>query len=169
MVHGKGTGKEKMADDKAPGVLVPADTIIHTREEGPTVQLRGVAGKWINGQYSMVLKYRGKLDKSPKTLYTLWKRKIANPISKIDDDVKHIFREHNREAHHWRNWGAKGHRKIVVDSSSSTGTWKAVKGFWDGSSKNNGRSGCGVVTACPSIGGAQLQNQWEGNIFHDKP
>ena len=25
-------------------------------------------------------------------------------------------------------------------------TWKAVKGFWDSSSKNNGRSGCGVVT-----------------------
>ena len=40
-----------------------ADTIIHMREEGPTVQLCGdseVAGKWINGQYSLGLMYKGK-------------------------------------------------------------------------------------------------------------
>ena len=38
--------------------------IIHTREEGPTVQLCGeseVAWKWINGQYSMEQRDKGKL------------------------------------------------------------------------------------------------------------
>ena len=39
-VHRTSTGKEKV-DDKAPRVLGPADTIIHTREEGTTVQLCG--------------------------------------------------------------------------------------------------------------------------------
>ena len=75
--------RKKKVDDKAPRVLGPADTIIHTREEGPTVQPCGdseVAGRWIKGR-----------------------------------------------------------------CSNNTETWKAVKGFWDGSSKNNGRSGCGVV------------------------
>ena len=71
--------------------------------------------------------------------------KIANPISKIDDDVKHIFRERNQEADHWANLGAQGQRNIIIDRSNNTETWKAVKGFWDGSSENNGRSGCGVL------------------------
>ena len=50
-IHRTNTGKEKV-DDKAPRVLRPADTIVHTREDGPTVQRCGdneVAGKWING------------------------------------------------------------------------------------------------------------------------
>ena len=41
--------------------------------------------------------------------------------------------------------GAEGQRKIIVDTGSNTGRWKAVQGFWDGSSKVNRRSGCGVV------------------------
>ena len=69
----------------------------------------------------------------------------ANPISKVDDYVKHIFREHNQEVDHWANLGVEGQRKILVDWCSNSETWKAVKGFWDGSSKDNGKSGCGVV------------------------
>ena len=42
-------------------------------------------------------------------------KKIANPISKIDDFVKHIFREHNREADHRDNIGAGRQRKTVLD------------------------------------------------------
>ena len=53
--------------------------------------------------------------------------------------VKHIFREHNREADHWANFGVEGHWKILVDRSDNTETWKAVNGFRDGSSKDNGK------------------------------
>ena len=58
---------------------------------------------------------------------------------------KHILREHNKEADHWPNVGAEGQRKVVIDKKSNVHTWKAVKGFWDGSYKDNGKSGCGVV------------------------
>ena len=50
-----------------------------------------------------------------KTLYSGWKRKIAIPISKIDEYAKHSFREHNQEADHWANLGAEGQRKTNVD------------------------------------------------------
>ena len=36
-------------------------------------------------------------------------------------------------------------KKKCCGKGSNTERWKAVKGFWDGRSKNNGRSGCGVV------------------------
>ena len=64
---------------------------------------------------------------------------------KIDDYVKHVFREHNQEADHWANLVAEGQRKVIVDRSNNTESRKAVKGFWDASSKNTGRSGYGVV------------------------
>ena len=51
-VHRKG----KKVDENTPRVVGHTDTIIHTREEGLTVQLCGdreVAEKWINGQYSL--------------------------------------------------------------------------------------------------------------------
>ena len=53
--HKTRTGNKKNVDDKAPRILGPAHKTIHTREEGPTVQLFGdseVAGKWIHGNYS---------------------------------------------------------------------------------------------------------------------
>ena len=40
---------------------------------------------------------------------------------------------------------AAGQRNIIVDRSNKTETWKAVKGHWDGSLKDNGKSGGGVV------------------------
>ena len=85
----------------------------------------------------------GQLQK--KTSHSWWKEKIANPNSKIDDFVKHVFREHNQEADAWANIGAKGQRKIVLDNGDNSATWKAVKGYWDGSFKDNGKIGCGVV------------------------
>ena len=48
------------------------------------------------------------------------------------------------EADHLANLGAEGQRKIIVDKGNNTERWKAVKGVWDGSSKNNGKSCCGV-------------------------
>ena len=46
-----------------------------------------------------------------------------------------------------KNWymGAEGQRKITVEEGNSTENWKAVRGFWDGSKKTDGRAGCGVV------------------------
>ena len=58
--------------------------------------------------------------------------------------MKHIFREHNKEADHWANVGA-GAKKEIVIGKNNTEKWKAIKGFSDGSCKENGRSGCGVV------------------------
>ena len=86
-----------------------------------------MACKWINGQYSLGQKYRGKIGQVRKTLHLWWKEKIANPIPKIDDFVKHVFREHNQEADHWANIGAKGQRKIVLDKCNNSETWKAVE------------------------------------------
>ena len=91
-------------------------------------------------------KYGGKIGQiQKKTWYPWWNRKIANAISKIDVHVEYIFWEHNQEADHWAKLGAEGQRKIIVDRSNNTQAWNAVKGLWDGSFKNNGRSGCGVV------------------------
>ena len=80
-----------------------------------------------------------------KTLYSWWSREIANPISKIDDCVKHVLRQHSQEADLLANMGTERQRKFIVDRCIITETWKAVKGFWDGSAKDNGKSGCGVV------------------------
>ena len=75
----------------------------------------------------------------PKTLYSWRKGKNANPISKTDDYMKHIFWKHNQEGEHWANLPAEGQRKIVVDRYSNSETWKAMKFFWDASAKENGK------------------------------
>ena len=85
--HRKEKGKGKKVDDKAPRVLGPADTIIHAREEGPTVQRCGdseVACKRTKGQYYLGQKYRGRFGRKKSR-------------GKIVHDVKHIFREHNQD------------------------------------------------------------------------
>ena len=51
----------------------------------------------------------------------------------------------NQEADHWANVATEGNRKIVMDSRDATTTWKAIRGFWVGSFKNNGRNECGIV------------------------
>ena len=67
------------------------------------------------------------------------KRKWLN----LHSFVKHVYREHGQEADHWANIGAKGQRKKVLDRRDNSETWKAVRGFGDGSFKHNGKSGCG--------------------------
>ena len=145
-VHRKerGEGRGKKVNGKRLGDLGSADTTIHTRAEGPTVQPCGVsevASKWVNGQYSLGQKYRGRISLIQKTLYSWWERNNANSISKTDDYVKHIFREHTQEADHWAIVGAERQRIVVIDRKGNAETWKAVKGFWDGSCKENGKSG----------------------------
>ena len=43
----------------------------------------------------------------------------------------------------WTIWVPRD-RKIIVDKGNDTERWKAVKGVWHGSSKNNGKCCCGV-------------------------
>ena len=79
-IHRTRTGKKKndKAEDKAPRILGPADKTIHIREEGPTVQLCGdseVAGKWINGQYALGQKYRGRFGQIHKTVILMVDKK----------------------------------------------------------------------------------------------
>ena len=80
-----------------------------------------------------------------KTLHSWWKRGVAKPISNIDCFVKHAYGEHNQEADQWAKIGAQGRRKIVLDRRDDSTAWQAIRGFWDGSFKGNGRSGCGNV------------------------
>ena len=95
----------KKRNDKTPTV--------HTRAGAPTVQLCGDSTcKWINGDFSLEQKYRGKIGQVQTILRSRWKRKIAGPISKINNFVKHVYREHNQEDH-WANSGGQGQRKIV--------------------------------------------------------
>ena len=109
--------------DKTPG---PAETATHTRVSGPTVHLcadSNVACKWISGQYYLGQRYRGRIGQIQKTLHSWWTEKIAKPMSKIDDFVKHIQRERNQEADHWANIGAQGQRKGEVDRCDNSETW----------------------------------------------
>ena len=55
--------------------------------------------KWTNGLCSFGLKYRGRIGHGGK-------RRLPNPISKIDDYVKHVFQEHNEEGDLLANIGA---------------------------------------------------------------
>ena len=140
--------KEKRLKEKTPRNMGPKHNSIHTRSEGPTVQLCGesnVARKWINSEFGQGIKYKETSGKIQKTMYSWWKRRIANPISNIDSFVNHVYREHNQEADHWANVATQGNRKIVMDRRDATTTWKAIRGFWDGSFKNNGRNECGIV------------------------
>ena len=89
--------------------------------EGSTVPMCGdskVAEKWING--------KAKIGHTGKTLHSWWRRKVAYPVGRIDDYVKHILREHNLEADHLANLGADGQRKITVEKGDNTENWKAV-------------------------------------------
>ena len=89
---------------------------LHTCADGPTVLIGDseVSGKWINFQYALSQKYRGrKIGHNQKTLHSWWKRKIALFISKIDDYVKHIFREDNQEADTRRTWVQKDREQLL--------------------------------------------------------
>ena len=140
----RNTGNKK----QTPRDLGGGDNTIHTRADRPAVQLCGdsnVACKWIHGELAQGTKYKETLGKIQTILHSWWKRKVATPISNIDSFVKHVYREHNQEADHWANKGAQGRRKIVIDRRDDFTTWKGLRGFRDGSFKDNGKSVCGIV------------------------
>ena len=118
----KNKDKEKRIKEKTPRVLGPEDTTVHTRSEGPTVQLCGdskVACERVNDEISQGTMYKetiGTVQKKNKNLHSWWKRKVAKPISNIDSFVKHVYREHHQEADHWANVGAQGRRNHRQES-----------------------------------------------------
>ena len=80
--------------------------------------------------------------------YLLRKRKLARKryYSRTElrtrDFVQHVFREHNPEADQLVNLGAKGSRtRRCVKRSPGNGK----RYGWDGATKSDDRSGCGVV------------------------
>ena len=60
------------------------------------------------------------------------RKKIAYPVTQIDDCVKYSFRQHNQEVHHLTIVGAEGQRKITVEKGTNTDKWKTVRGFVGG-------------------------------------
>ena len=69
--------KKKRMKEKTPRDLGPKDISVHTRSEGPTLQLCGdsnVAWKWINDEFAERTKYKETIWKIQKTLYSWWKR-----------------------------------------------------------------------------------------------
>ena len=66
-------------------------------------------------------------------------------MEKIEDEVKHIFREHHREADHWANLAGDGDEGRHREQRSNSEEWKAVRGFQDGSKRKAGGSGRGIV------------------------
>ena len=122
--------KGKKEREKTPRDLGHADTTIHTGENGPAILLcedSNVTCKMDQG--TTFSGTEEELAKFKKKLLSWWTGKIANPMSKIDDFVKHVF----------QNSGAEGQRKIVVDKCSTSETWNAVKGCWDESFKDSGQ------------------------------
>ena len=64
---------DKKLKKKTPRYLGLGDNTFQTREEGPTVQLRGdsnVACKWINGEYAQGTKYKDITGKIQKFLHS---------------------------------------------------------------------------------------------------
>ena len=88
----------------------------------------------MDGEVAQGTKYKETIGKIQRLLHSWWKKGVAEPISNID-----------QEADHWANMGAQGRRKIVIDRREESTVWKATRGLWDGSFKDNGRSGCGIV------------------------
>ena len=58
----------------------------------------------------LVRNYRRGIGHIQKTTHG-GKEGLHFPFSKIDGNVKHIFREHSQEADHWANLGAEAQRK----------------------------------------------------------
>ena len=69
-----------------------------------------VAEKWINGTSAMGQKYKETIGRIQKTLHSWRKRKVTYLVGVVDDNVKHVLREHNQEADHRANLGAEGQR-----------------------------------------------------------
>ena len=78
---------------------------------------------------------------------------VVNPVQKIGDSVEHIYGDHNQEADHMADWGAKAVTKVTVESLTNSEKLNSTRGYWDGSTKSNGSNGGGIV-----VGAADRRN-----------
>ena len=83
--------------------------------------------------------------RNTETIHPWRKTQSDVPSTIIGDYVEHHCREHKREADHMANSGAERLTKVNVQGVKTTVAWKAVRGYWGGSKKESGSSGCGVV------------------------
>ena len=73
---------------------------------------------------------QGKYWPNPKNIALMMDKGRSQILSQRLRQAR-LFGNTIREADHWANMEAEGHRKIIVDRSGNTETWKAVTG-WDG-------------------------------------
>ena len=130
----KNKDKEKRIKDKTHTDLEPEDITVHTRSEGPTVQQCGDSSE-------------GCKDKSDrfKRPHTHGRKGKSSSRSRTLTACETCSQNTKRKKITGITIGAQGRRKIVIDRRNDSATWKAMRGFWDGSFKDNGKSVCGIV------------------------
>ena len=74
-------------------------------------------------------------------MHQWWKKEIAKPVSKIDDNVKHVFRGHNQEPEHWANVGAKDKGKLLLTGKVMPPHGWQSKDFWIAVARTLGKLG----------------------------
>ena len=67
-----------------------------------------------------------------------WSKRLVHAICETRQFAKPCVRGHNQTADTWVNKGAEGQVKMWVDGQN-------IKGHWDGSAREDGSIGCGVV------------------------
>ena len=85
--------------------------------------------KWINGQYSLGLKYRGKIGRIQNAVPTVKEEDRKSCHEDLTTMSSTIFGNTIRKQITGPTWEAKRHRKITIDRSGNTEKWTAVKGF----------------------------------------
>ena len=66
-------------------------------------------------------------------------------VEHTEDNLRHNYREHNQETDRVANLRAEGKPSATVKNLKNREDWKAVRGYWDGSAKDEGRSRCGIL------------------------
>ena len=81
---------------------------------------------WISGPHAMGTTYRNKIGGIQETLH-YWKKSVAYPVGKIEDFVKHVFREHTQEGDHLANVVEVRRREggVTIDGVKNTEMVKA--------------------------------------------
>ena len=54
---------------------------------------------------------------------------MVYPVQKIGDSVEHIYGDHNQEADHMADWGAKAVTKVTVESLTNSETLNSTRGY----------------------------------------
>ena len=66
-------------------------------------------------------------------------------VEHTGENLKHNCREHKQETDRFADLRAEGKPSATVKTLKNREDWKAVRGYWDGSAKGEGRSRFGVV------------------------